>query len=642
MAKVFLSYDRDDTERARPVALALEKAGHTVWWDLHIRGGEQYTKVIDEALKAADAVVVLWSKYSVESAWVRDEAAAGRDSGRLVPVSLDDTDPPLGFRQFQTIDLSRWRGRGKPAQLQSLLADVEATARVSLVSQDSAIPLPTTPPQSTRRRRQAWPLLAAVAVVVLVAALVGWLLLRPSPSIPTVAVEASDASAASQSLAHELFVKLGSLQASNSGAVQLVSSDSDSKPSLIFEVAGNAGAAEPNASLLLLNGQDRSLFWSREFTAPTGHAADLKQQLGYTAARIVGCAEEGLNTSGKRLGPQTLKLYLNACAEFAETSGSDSEKTVPMFRQVTRDAPTFSGGWAGLLLAETELFLTSGKEPFRDQLRKDVAAARKINPDLVEIYQAEIDLLPYNAFAERMRLANRAVERAPNKPLAYATRAGVLLGIGRMNAAVHDAEKAVQLDPLSPSLRDAYIQTLLYSGLTDAALEELKKAERLWPGASNVALARFRIDLRYGDAGEALRVIRTRERSTDWMAAEPYLEARIDPSPAKIVSAIKDVQDDYRRDPSVIGHLAQVYGEFGREKELLDFLLSVPKPVVIETMDIMFRPQLIDFWNDPRSLLVAKRVGLLQYWQSSGQWPDFCFDSKLPYDCKKEAARLLA
>ena len=126
MAKVFLSYDRDDTERARPVALALEKAGHAVWWDLHIRGGEQYTKVIDEALKAADAVVVLWSKYSVESAWVRDEAAAGRDTGRLVPAALDGTDPPLGFRQFQTIDLSQWRGRGKPSELKTLLADVEA------------------------------------------------------------------------------------------------------------------------------------------------------------------------------------------------------------------------------------------------------------------------------------------------------------------------------------------------------------------------------------------------------------------------------------------------------------------------------------------------------------------------------------
>src|SRR5438270_8766528 len=126
MASVFLSYDRDDGDKARPIALALEKAGHSVWWDLHVRGGAQCSKVIEEALKAADAVVVLWSKDSIDSAWVRDEAAAGRDSGRLVPITIDGTEPPLGFRQYQTINLSRWSGRGTPPNLQTILASVEA------------------------------------------------------------------------------------------------------------------------------------------------------------------------------------------------------------------------------------------------------------------------------------------------------------------------------------------------------------------------------------------------------------------------------------------------------------------------------------------------------------------------------------
>jgi len=85
MASVFLSYDHDDAKRARPIALQLEKAGHSVWWDLHVRGDAQFSKEIEEALDAAEVVVVLWSRDSVESAWVRDEAAAGRDTGRLVP-----------------------------------------------------------------------------------------------------------------------------------------------------------------------------------------------------------------------------------------------------------------------------------------------------------------------------------------------------------------------------------------------------------------------------------------------------------------------------------------------------------------------------------------------------------------------------
>jgi hypothetical protein len=39
-------------------------------------------------------------------------------------------------------------------------------------------------------------------------------------------------------------------------------------------------------------------------------------------------------------------------------------------------------------------------------------------------------------------------------------------------------------------------------------------------------------------------------------------------------------------------------------------------------------------------MTIAKRVGLVDYWRSSGRWPDFCSDPGLKYDCKAEAAKL--
>jgi len=44
-------------------------------------------------------------------------------------------------------------------------------------------------------------------------------------------------------------------------------------------------------------------------------------------------------------------------------------------------------------------------------------------------------------------------------------------------------------------------------------------------------------------------------------------------------------------------------------------------------------------FNDPRFINVAYRAGMLTFWRKSGQWPDFCHDPKLPYDCKREAAK---
>ena len=76
-----------------------------------LRGGENFLPTTEAALEQARAVVVLWSKTSVDSHWVRDEAQRGRERGCLVPLAIDGSQAPLGFRQFQLIDVSRWRGR---------------------------------------------------------------------------------------------------------------------------------------------------------------------------------------------------------------------------------------------------------------------------------------------------------------------------------------------------------------------------------------------------------------------------------------------------------------------------------------------------------------------------------------------------
>src|SRR5206468_12977305 len=143
------------------IALALEKAGHSVWWDLHVRGGAQFSKVIEEALKAADVVVVLWSAKSVDPAWVRDEAAAGRDSGRLVPATIDGTEAPLGFRQFQTIDMREWNRGVKSRGYKELEQAIAETATETGSAKKEILSPGDSPASSNDRKRAARRWLAA-------------------------------------------------------------------------------------------------------------------------------------------------------------------------------------------------------------------------------------------------------------------------------------------------------------------------------------------------------------------------------------------------------------------------------------------------------------------------------------------------
>ncbi|SDC68145.1 TIR domain-containing protein [Cupriavidus sp. YR651] len=110
MADVFISYAREDHERARQLASALDAQEYSVWWDRELITGERYDIAIERELDAAKSVVVLWSKDSIGSEWVRNEAAAAAEREVLIPALLDTVKPPLEFRRRHTVDLAGWRG----------------------------------------------------------------------------------------------------------------------------------------------------------------------------------------------------------------------------------------------------------------------------------------------------------------------------------------------------------------------------------------------------------------------------------------------------------------------------------------------------------------------------------------------------
>jgi len=124
MSDIFLSYATEDRERIQPLVEALEASGRSVWWDRRIPAGRAYAEVIEAAIQDAKCMLVVWTKTSVGSEWVREEADRGKRRKRLVPVRLDDVEPPLGFGQIQAADLIGWKGTRTAPGFQQLLADI--------------------------------------------------------------------------------------------------------------------------------------------------------------------------------------------------------------------------------------------------------------------------------------------------------------------------------------------------------------------------------------------------------------------------------------------------------------------------------------------------------------------------------------
>ncbi|MCL6728468.1 TIR domain-containing protein [Sphingomonas hankyongi] len=127
MSDVFVSYARPDEPHAVRVADALRSEGYQVWRDDELPAHRTYSEVIEERLKSAQAVVVLWSAEAVKSQWVRAEADAARSAGTLVQVTLDGAIPPLPFNQIQCAQLIAWDGKSCSGW-QKLLSSVQALA----------------------------------------------------------------------------------------------------------------------------------------------------------------------------------------------------------------------------------------------------------------------------------------------------------------------------------------------------------------------------------------------------------------------------------------------------------------------------------------------------------------------------------
>jgi len=136
MSDIFISYARADKDKAELLTNAFFRKGWSVWWDREIPPGQSFDETIESALNSARCVVVLWSKHSVSSRWVKTEAAEGAERGILVPAMIDNAPIPLEFKRIEAADLSDWEGEASHREFDQLLKSVAAmipiTARVAV------------------------------------------------------------------------------------------------------------------------------------------------------------------------------------------------------------------------------------------------------------------------------------------------------------------------------------------------------------------------------------------------------------------------------------------------------------------------------------------------------------------------------
>lgn len=126
LGQIFISHTSADKPFVRRLAARLVKSDFQVWLDEHdLIAGDPLPESVSKALQAAKVILVVVSKKSVASKWLRYELNVATDrmikgECRVIPVVIDETPLPTEVIGVLYADCRKGLARGLPSILSAL------------------------------------------------------------------------------------------------------------------------------------------------------------------------------------------------------------------------------------------------------------------------------------------------------------------------------------------------------------------------------------------------------------------------------------------------------------------------------------------------------------------------------------------
>jgi tetratricopeptide (TPR) repeat protein len=649
MARVFLSYSRQDQAKAEALADSLANKGHEVWWDRHLEGGSRYASEIEGELGRADAVVVLWSEASVRSPWVQDEAAEGRNNGRLVPVMLDASQPPLGFRQFQAIDLAQWNGRSGARVLDSLHRAIAVRIAEKQGGMVEAAPRPSGRPIRWLSRRA---LLASIAVLAILVAAAGyWLLLSPAADRPDLRVRlaafTSLSSEVPESVPHVLREEI--LAAFGTDAL-ITATAADSKSAsdpAAYALAGSVRKVgdELRFTMHLTDEASGDTLWTQMLKRPAANVDVAPRQVAIAVSQIVRCGLTGKAQHGRPLPDKTLSTFLSYCQEYMADSAGNAMNPARMLdiaRRAVELSPDFARGWSARgvsAIYESRTAQAVDVPALRAEAEKAALQAIKLDPTNSQAYEILASLKPRNSF-EREKLHIKSVSVNPGDcGCEYVNYGGFLLNVGRVQNSTAAFKRAHDMVPLSADVNAELAQALFMAGKAREARSTVENLLEIWP-TDPVRELLVRTAFWTRNYKEALAVLADPESQFNEQQRKAFsaaLNAHQSASGGQKAQAIALLRGLDAGDKAVVPMLITSFAALGADQDVLAMADQLVGREGSRDQYLLFQPPFDRVRRTPEFAALVQRIGLVQYWKQSRKLPDFCREPKAPAMCRSLA-----
>ena len=410
----------------------------------------------------------------------------------------------------------------------------------------------------------------------------------------------------------------------------------------------------------LVDARDKTSMWSEQYDRDIGDSLNLQSEIAAAIAAALRLQFE----QGPRAGAidaAAYELWLRArSTNLADLSDEHSVAAVTLLEQAIARAPAFARAWAALALNRAILLPRTHDAVGTPEHTAALAAANRaleLDASCGDALQALAFLKPaFGGYREKLDLFERFLRLRPSDAFASFHYAGALVSVGRMRDSLPYYRLALELEPLSSGLIAPCAATLSSVGRVDEAMALIDSAWAKFPsaaiwffrawlkgmkGGSAAVLQEFSEDtaLRVGVSEADIALFRHIHGTLVLPEAErrPAARALFDPKAPMLwiglckFAALAGCQDE------VFEAFANAFasGQPIAGRGLGNF--GIPRAVQSAGL---FYFDGAAMRNDARFAGVCARLGLVDYWTTSGHWPD-CAE-EVPYDFKAECAKAAA
>jgi TolB-like protein/lipoprotein NlpI len=313
-------------------------------------------------------------------------------------------------------------------------------------------------------------------------------------------------------------------------------------------------------------------------------------------------------------------LYLKGRYFLNKRTEEGLKTALSYFEQATKKAPGYALAYVGLADVYSNLAIYCIWPPRKAYPEAKAAVLKALEIDDM-LAEAHASLAAIKAsydwdWGESEKKFKTAIELNPSYPDTYIGYSGLLFSTARFEEAIREAEKALELDPLSLIINRNLGSNYLAAGHYDQAIEALQKTLEMEP---NFPRTHLFLGVAYFQQSKYEEAIEEFERAREISAGrDPLAETAIGVTDAllgrrneacEILDKLMERSKEAYVPSSCLGRLKLALGEIDQGFELMEqayeerdfWLYTLKTEILFENLDLR---------SDPRYLALLKKMGL--------------------------------